>query len=299
MTGIIDIRCVLAVAASIVSSLVAEPARAEIEDPLEPGRAAIRSFDYENAIEHLEQVAADASSTANQRVEALELIGAVSFNLGRRDACREVFQRLLQLDPGHELSEDAHNPRIHEFFSEVRGAFIPELDLEMMLHSPEEAPPGPLRIEATLTGTLSGVEQVLLLSRAPGEGTYASTGMHPSEEGWNAELTIGAEGLELYAEARAPSGRVLARAASAADPARVVSATASDTPVDEPMIEVEVTTESDDHAGDTENERPRWYRSWWFWTIVGTVVVTGGALAIGLTVPENREEASLGSFGLE
>jgi hypothetical protein len=54
-----------------------------------------------------------------------------------------------------------------------------------------------------------------------------------------------------------------------------------------------------DGTAAVESPRRPWYRTWWFWTAVGAVVLGGATAAVVLTLPEEQQSGSLGTGRLE
>jgi len=302
----------LAPVALFVACLGVAPsvAHGEAAVALSRGRDLVRSFEYDDAITQLEQVLADDGASASQRIEALELMGVLRINLDQSDAARQAFVRLLALDPGHQLAEGAYSPRVTELFGRVRGGTLPAPDVSLEVGpAAGPAPAGPLRIEGTLTGETGGVERVVAMVRTAGQMVYREVDLERSGRSCHGEVPWppGGEGVELYAEARAPSGRVLARAGSEsrpviATPGEELEGDGSEAPPTGPSSEAEpppVEAPIEDPQPDPVATGPRWYESWWFWTIVGVVVVGATATAVALTWPAGGQDGTLGRFTLE
>lgn len=266
----------LLIALSPASSLAQET------NALERGRELFRSFEYDDALELMQRVAADPDVSAGQRIGALELAGVIHLLQRREDDARESFQRLLSFDPGHELNDTELPPRVQQFFDQVRGESQPSNQLEVQLRAPEtfpEAGAAPVTLE--LSGETAGVAESVLHTRLPDAAEFSEAAMTRDGASFTAELEPFGEGvLEFYITVQAPSGHVLATVGSDESPQRI----ASPPPVAEPVEPIEAPS------------RRAWYRTWWFWTVVG-VVVAGGVTAgvIAGTRPEEHENGTLGS----
>ena len=293
----------------------AEPARA-----LTDGRRLVQSFEYEAAVGQLRPLLDDPAATARQRVEALELLAVVHFELGQLPEARRTFQDLLGLDPAHELTDPAYPPRFREFFIETRGAFVPRTEVDVEVTAPESFPEsegegegdgGAVVLEAAPTGSTAGVDRAVAFVRAGSSGDFSQLEMRRDGDLFTVDVPVPADGRELqfYVELHAPSGTVLARRGSSTTPRIIVPRAADVGGAGEGAegIEPAAALASAPDPGSAEAEvdagrpeRRSWYRSWWFWTIVGAVVAGGVTTAVVLAVPEEYEGAhgSLGHFDL-
>jgi hypothetical protein len=298
------VRCwavgVTAGLALLAAGVAARGEAAGAADALAAGRRLVQSFEYDAALEQLEAVSASADATAAQRVEALELVGVMHFSLRREPRARQVFERLLSLDPGHDLTDTSYPPRLLAFYASVRESFMPQQTVEVeAVASQEPAGTGPVRIEARIGGAAEGVAQAVTLVRAVG-GTSFRRALMTRDAGGGLSFTADVPadqaegGLEYYVEAQAPSGHALARAGTAEAPLRFEPPAPSTTaPEVGPAV-----AEGDDGEREQPRPRRRWYRSWWFWTIVGVAVAGGTAAAVVLTLPPEQEEGTLGTWSL-
>lgn len=272
----------LALAWPALAEEAAGPAEA-----LEQGRTLIRSFDYSGAVVLLEGVVSNEAATAGQRCQALELIGAAELIRRRQVQARQAFERLVTLDPGHEMNDPEIPPRVARFFAQVRERFQPPVTVEVEVRAPEAVPPdGIVTIEARVAGDAEGVEHVIVFVRSGPDQAYrevvtSRAGLEFSAEVDLPEVTTG---LDYHVEVRAPSGHVLARVGTAEEPRRVEPGTL---PEPEPApVEIEE---------DRDQRRP-WYRTWWFWTIVGVAVAGGVTTSVVLAVPgEDHQDGTFGS----
>lgn len=301
-------RRALGVAVALAMLAAGGAARAEAgsaADALAQGRRLVQSFEYDAALEQLEDVVSDTSATATERVEAFELMGVMHFNLRREPRARQMFGRLLNLDPGHELADTSYPPRLIAFYTSIRESFMPQQTVQVEAEARQDPPgAGRVRIEARVGGAAGGVEQAVALVRAPGQPSYrralmtraAGAGLEFSAE---VPATEAASDLEYYVEVQAPSGYTLATAGSEASPLRFDAVAAPPSGPDEvgPAPAGDEAVEGDE--GEETPQRRRWYRSWWFWTIVGVAVAGGAAAtAVALTLPPEQEQGTLGTWSI-
>jgi hypothetical protein len=281
--GILASLALLLSTATAVAEESMEPAAA-----LERGRSLIRSFDYPGAVRLLERVVSSEAASAGQRCQALELIGAAELIRRRQTQARQAFEHLLTLDPGHEMADPEIPPRVVSFFDRLRESFEPQVNVTLEVDAPAVVPDdGTIVVEATTGGETTGIEQVVVLARTAPDQPFREVETVREGRVFTAEVDQPevTTPVELHVEARAPSGHVLARAGTADAPLRVEPGLAPEPePVAEPVAVVE----------DHDPRRP-WYRTWWFWTIVGAVAAGGITTTVVLTVPD--EEQRNGTFG--
>ena len=269
--------------------LVASSASAESAATLDSVRQHMRAFEYDEAIGVAEAIASDPSAPAALRVEALELCGAIEVLLRHPDQARQAFERLLALDPGHEITDLELPPAVRSFYEEVREGYERQGELALDVVAPETFDgESPVHLTMTIEGEQGGVERALAMVRAEGAAEFHNVEMSCSAARCEAELDPPAvgRGLEYFIRVEAPSGFVLGQLGSEDAPVLVA-------------VEAPVGTETDEDSETIEVTEPRrlWYASWWFWTIVG-VVVAGGATtaAVMLTRPEVPPDGTMGSM---
>jgi hypothetical protein len=267
---------------SLTVVCAAPPAAAEASDAIDRARELFRSFEYDEAVEVLEDVVTDPTGTAVSRVQAYELIGAIRVLQNRQEPAREAFSRLLALDPGHQIDDPDIPPRVTKLFRAVHDGGVepaaPALDLRVPPDPPADER---LDLEVVASGDAEGVATIVVFARRAASESFEP---HEARREGDAYVVavepLGEATLEVYVEARAPSGHVLARLATADEP-RTIEAEAPR--AEAPPEVVEPAT------------RP-WYRRWWVWTIVGAVVAGGAVTGIVLgTRPEEHQDGTLGS----
>lgn len=263
--------------ALIPSRVTAQEART-----LERGRELFRSFEYDEALELMQHVVDDGSSSAAERIGALELVGVIHLLQRRQDEARQSFERLLALDPGHELDDSDLPPRVREFFDEVRTEAPAAAQPETELDAPDTFPEaGVAPVLLTLSGETAGVARALLhLRSSQNSDFFVEEPMTRQGDSFSSDVEAPSEGnVDFFITLEAPSGHVLASVGSEDEPRTITVPAPIANP--EPIAEAE--------------GRP-WYRTWWFWTVVG-VVVAGGVTAgvIAGTRPEEHQDGTLGT----
>lgn len=281
----------------------------EAANALANGRSLWRSFEYEDAIVQLQAVIADSQATAAQRLEALELMGVLHLTLNREAQAQEAFVRLLALDPGHNLTDPGYPPRVQQFFATARQSFIPQISLDIDPIVPSVMPTGgSITLSAMLSGSTDGVERAMVFIRTEGETNYRQALMQRNGLQFTANVPTPPEGrsLEYYFEVQAPSGHVLGRNGSASEPQMLESGAPSPVPPtvitpgmgdDDTETPPGIIDESGDVGGGDDVRRP-FYRTWWFWTVMGVVVVGATATGLGVGLQNDLDPGSLGSIAL-
>ncbi len=273
---------------TLITVISTSPVLAEEHDPLGRGIEHVRAFEYDEAIAFFQGVADDSATTPTTRLDALERIGAVQFNTERLDDARATIRRILDLDPGHSMTERNHPPPVLAFFQDVREDYEPTPTVSLTVEAIPLADDADLTLRAVVAGGRTNVTTVIAFTRDAGNGAMSyrrieMTSDDPEPTEYTAAVPAPAPGdsLEYYVTAEAPSGHVLASEGTIDDPLRF------ETPLPTTIVE-------------PQQQRRRWYRSWWFWTIVGVAVVGGTTTAVVLTLPEDDLPAgSLGTGRLE
>ncbi len=239
-------------------------------------RAGIEAFEgleYERAIALLEGALAE-SVTREERITALRTIAFACFALGHEADARTAFERLLRIDPSHQLDR-RHAPRLRVLLEETRK----KLATQPVPAQPPEAPthnlptiklgiaPGALHEGAPATLTFADANR-----DAPTLAVYYRTGVdrrtfallegHRTPDGTYQVEIPGAEvrppRLEYYALLLDGGGTPLARAGALGEPL---------------------------HEAVLAKRRPIYKRAW-FWGTLGGVAAAGvlaAVLAVTLT----------------
>lgn len=262
-------------------TVLATNAEGESADPVAPVRELVRAFEYDEAIERAQAISRDTSVTANQRLEALALVGVIHLIEERQDEAREVFERLLSLDPGSEISDPDLPPRVVEFFREIRSSYEPDEVVEADVDVGDEVA-GQRQVTITLSGVSDSVDQLRLHVRGGESGSFRSVAVSGSGLDYGAVIApeAGGDSIDFYLEVLAPSGHILTNVGTEDAPQTV-----------EPIGE----GSGDEDLEDIGDRERHWYTSWWFWTIIGVVVASGIVTAVVLTRPDEHQDGTLGS----
>ena len=111
-------------AGCFVAASVPATARAGDIEEFETARAAYEARDYSRAVFYFEElVGGDAPRLASSALvtEARKYLGAAYLFVGRRDAARQQFERLLRTDPRYTLDPLSFPTEVQELFESVRA----------------------------------------------------------------------------------------------------------------------------------------------------------------------------------
>lgn len=287
---------ILVVAACLaVSASTARAQEAEAQD-LDSIREMVLYARYGEAIQAVEQYLERDDLSARDRNAALEVLATAQLATRNR-AANETLALLYSRDPQHRLGDQGASPTVQAAFQRAAEDTTQTVQPELLHETPELVERRAPVLEVRLGEHGDAVDEVRIAYRQQGEASFASLLM-PFEEGVaRARLPL-AEGSEAYVaeyylEARAPSGAVLTRLGTAAEPL------ALDVP------EAAVTTGGNtvifqDREAPPRDEGGGVLSQWWFWTAVA-VVIAGGVTA-GILLSSGDEappQGTLGTFTLE
>jgi hypothetical protein len=222
--------------------------------------------DYDKVIKTLRPALSDASTTRAQRLRGLELTALSQLILGDDAAARATFERLLDIDPGYQLRDESGSPRIKTFFDDVKRdvvpGFQPDLVAELDHAAPPEAAAGRrLEIDVHATSGAEHVKEVAFFARRRGDQDYVEVAAaFRGDARWRVRYTPEASAdpytIEYYLEGRGLTGEPVARIASPEAP-----------------LAISIT------AGAISRPK-KWYRRWYVWAGVGTIVVGASAVIL-------------------
>ncbi len=247
---------------------------AQVKKLLAAGEQLFEDQEYDKVIRVLRPVTTDAAATRAQRLRALELVALSQLILGDDAAARASFERLLDIDPGFQLTDQSGSPRIREFFDEVRARVLgADAGASAALDhaAPTEAPAARrLELDVRVTAGEDHVKEVRFFVRRRGTQDYdevaaAFRGGARWRVRWTPPASADPYVVEYYLEGRGLAGEPVARAGSPEAP-----------------LTIEIT------AGQGE-ARP-WYRRWYVWA--GAGALAAGALG-AIWLAGGADEGSL------
>ncbi|MCC7541731.1 MAG: hypothetical protein IT379_36265 [Deltaproteobacteria bacterium] len=244
---------------------------------------------YDEAVAGATALLLRTDLTAAERNVSLELLATAYIAQRDERRARETLTVLYARDPGHALSDPDASPVVRAAFEAVRAS--PPAQVAVGL---THTPPGRDDVLVVTIGDgADAIHELRLAYRHPGEPDWARVVMsRRSANAGRSRLPRDAgDGrvVEWFVEGVAPSGRVLASLGSEAEPMRVTL--------------IAQTRRVDVVASPTEPRRGRSrsggsvLETWWFWTLVGVVVV-GGGVAVGVAAAgPSTDPAPTGSLG--
>lgn len=274
------ILCAFALTFSVTSLAQAEQIETDNE-LLQQGLELYEELEYERAVETLSAALLEPSNSVSERLLIFQTLGTLYVFLNRDQEASLALTRLLCVDPSFEFSEYA-SPRIREVFDRVRQQWRDEgspceeqavaprqlAPVSLDHESPVEASQGEaLEIEVTIDDPELRVASVLLNYRASGEQGYNETSATMTQPGrFTATIpgdVVQSPAAEYFIRAVTDNGETLDELGTQRAPLRV--------PV-----------RGGEESGGIA-------RQWWFWTIIGVVVV-GAGLGLGLGLGLNQED---------
>jgi len=257
---------------------------------LQEARRLFDQLEYDRVLPVARQVLARPDATLQQKLDAYLLEGSCLAIIGDPVEAEQPFRLLLRARPGFDLPQDTP-PKILAVFRKVQSeeqviheqmrAFERQQIIESISFDgsiPTWSRGGtPLPIEMTIRDPRGAVKEVNLHYRRAGEDRYSILAMKVCSGGWCAEIPSSwTENdhdflLQCWISVSDVEGRELLTNGSA------------DAPLTVQM-----------NAGRLQSNTPV-YEAWWFWTIIGVVVVGAGTTAAVLaTRGPNLPETDLG-----
>lgn len=272
----------VAISFELFSTSVAFAEAEQIETDNEMLRLGLQLFEeleYERAVEVLSAALLQPGNSIRERLLIYRTLGTLYVFLDRQPEAELALRRVLCVDSDFEFGQYA-SPRIREVFDRVRQAWVSEgspceeqAPVQPVIAGPSrvvldhDSPDSATSSEAlelvvTVEDPEDQVSALTLYFRATGARQF-NTAIASSTLPGTFVATIPGESVqhpaaEYYLQATNADGEPLATLGTARAPLRV--------PVSE---------------SGTTNGRTSIARRWWFWTIIGTVVV-GTALGLGL-----------------
>ncbi|MFK7989279.1 MAG: hypothetical protein AB8I08_24885 [Sandaracinaceae bacterium] len=258
-----------ALMAMLALAVFAPPASAQ--NPLiARGQQEYAELRYEEALQTL---SAALVRTGNSQAESATIYRLLAFTylaLQRQEEASGAYRQLLTIEPEFQPGSDVA-PRFREFFDNVRSQWEsegrpgtgPPPPVSIQHRSPAEAEPGSeVELSADVEDPSGRVDRLVLAYRQGTEAVFERLDSMRRASGFSATIPGAAVApplVEYYFEALDATGLPIAARGDVAAPLRIAVA--------------------DPNAGGVNV-----LEEWWFWTIIGVVVV--GAVVTGIVVAD-------------
>jgi hypothetical protein len=248
---------------------------------------------YVEALKLAEGLLRTAGTSPEDVRGAYDIVAQCQASLGKDKAAVDAFQRLLVLEPGYRLSP-AVSPKIQAPFQKALKT-ADKLGQVKLTHQPPAAPERLAGVELVVrleANPLELVQGLRLVYSAPGgamqEVVRPVKGTGPVVFKMAAALDL--PELHYHFEAVNAERATLLRLGSQdqpfklkAEPKAVADGAGAPSLVRRPQGEGPAGEEPGVPPQDEDPaEAGAWYTSWWFWTLVGVVVVGGAAAGLGV-----------------
>lgn len=275
--------------------LLGIPFLSQASDRLKPADALLEDLDFIGALDAARKVKAAPDAQPDEFVAAYRVEGLSLSALGKADESMEVFKKLLSIDPTFQISPDI-SPKLAAPFYQAMAISREIKPISLKFEKPEGEGKFAVELESDPYGL---VKAVRLVHRLEGQAWHRTEGVAISGPG---EVIVprpaDADGnqVQVFFEALTTTGGVLSRAGSEQKPflvGSVKTVVAAADPVDDSgtgggAVNPDAIPDQDDPP--LRDDEPSggggsvtWYKTWWFWTAVGAVVV-GTAVGVGVGV---------------
>ncbi len=230
------------------------------------------TVEYNEALEALEDATSREENDKKTLIEIYYLKAKIYAILGKEKDAKKQFVKLLFLDNEYKISED-ESPKIVKFFKETKKKFIESLTVK--LNTPEiifEAVRNVkyqkrVKIKAIIS-SMNESRNAKIYYRRIGSSKYLQSDIYQSEgdnfEG-NIPLPLNIDrdfALEYYIGVVDFSGKMIAHYPSAEEPL---------------ILSVTLSKKQDKKNSPEISDNSSILNEWWFWTVVGVVVIGAGA----------------------
>jgi hypothetical protein len=288
----------LGLALALAALVALAPMAAAQRDPLADTREQIMYANYPEAIASANAVLARTDIDARTRNTALELLATAQIASRAPDDARATLATLYARDPGHRLSDPDASPPVISAFARAREAQPPPIEVRITHRPPTLARRESPSIEVSLARNADAIDEVRLVYRQGSEAGWSRVVMTRRPDGTYAARipVVGpsdqAVDVAYHVLATAPSGTELAHSGTEAEPlslrippegrSAIVATTG-------PVIDPTAGTAPTEGGGTNVAEE------WWFWTLIGVVVV--GGVVTGVVVGTQTQGIPDGTLG--
>jgi tetratricopeptide (TPR) repeat protein len=276
----------------LIGLVVVLPWAAWAGGELDKARAAYDEMDFEVALEAAGQALAAPDAEPEDLVGAYRLRGLCLSGLGNVDGSVMAFRRLLSIRPDFKLSADISPKLAAPYYQAV--AMSREIKPITLHH--RQAGPRADQADRELVVVLEAdplrlVKAVRLRFRTAGAEWSGQATVPVAEPGsFRLDLAPAAgPQVEYYFEALTAAGGVITRLGSRQQAYQLsLAALSGPGPVAAGLVDADR-----EPLSDLPDDRPAvWYKTWWFWTAVGVVVV-GGSVGLGVGLASGGGDGSV------
>ena len=257
----------------LLATVTASPASAQDTNPLiQEGADQYDELRYEEALQTLSAALVRAGNTAQQQARIYELLAFTYLSLGREAEAEGAYRSLLAIEPDFEPGAEV-SPRFRTFFGGVRERWeadgrpgrAPPAPASIRHASPAQADPGEsVELRASLDDPSGRIVSVVLAYRQGTSDVFRRLDTEPVDGEFVATIPgedVAPPLVEYYFEGLDADGLPVASRGDVAAPLRIA-------------VEGE-------GAGGVATK-------WWFWTILGAVVIGGGVTAAVLLARDDE-----------
>ena len=271
-------------------------------DDLRQAQKMYESMEYKAAATASDKALRSSGMRPEELIEAYRIQGLSLSILGKTEASAQAFMKLLSIDPTFRLSRDI-SPKVSAPFNQALSLSKEAPGIVVKHGPPSEIPQlGGAQLQASIDsdpmGLIAALRLRYRLGPAEDDKTLTTKAHRLGLVVFTLPGGLRGEGLEYHIEALNAHGGVLVRVGSPDSPFRVslarrapaiIQREEADREEESEVAQVDIGALALDRpslvekkASDLSSGKP-WYKTWWFWTTVGVVVVgatVGTVLAI-------------------
>lgn len=275
------------------------------EDDLKQTERLYKQMRYDKALATAGHAIESPDSNPEQLVEAYKLQGLCLSALGRTEESVMAFRKLLAINPVFHLPRNV-SPKIASPFTKALKAEQKPIELS---HQPPEAVRtlSEQELEVTLQsdplGMVSGI-RLIFWAEDNKENKVEASVVGPGKVLVKLPSEMKTSKISYYFEAANKYGSVLYRLGAKDKPLELQAKigqppTLTGLPPPKGQGSFAATTNQPLDAGESGGEKKTasrpFYKTWWFWTVVGVVVV-GAAVGTGVGIAKSKESGASNDY---
>jgi tetratricopeptide (TPR) repeat protein len=266
--------------------LLLVPVWVQAGEDLQRAGTLVRQTEYQQALRLAERVLKSPNNGPDDLVEAYRIQGLCLSALGKTEAAVAAFRQLLAIQPGFRLSKDI-SPKLSPPFYQAAGLAVEQKPVALEHKVP--APGATLEgqdLEVTLLGDPFKMVKAIRLAfweDGDAEQQLVSGITSPGKLLLKVPVELRSGKVSYFFEAINEFGSCVARAGSKASPFVLQAKAAPRVVVNPPPVVGASSGMTEKKKDDQRAVVTPWYKTWWFWTVVGVAVAgaaTGTAVAL-------------------